>query len=387
MNICFVSGAYPPQHDGIADYTAQLAHALLKTNDSIRVSVITSIVHVSQDTQGPPRIHRIVKKWNIFGIAAIIHCVLKEHFDIVHIQFPSVEYRKTFLFCILPLLLRMSCHGIKVVLTLHEFSVSRPINKLRQFILSILSQQVIVTDPYEYAQIVKLLPAATAKVTIIPIGSNINTCMPNENVRRVLLEQFGVNLQPFIVSFFGVIHPDKGFECLLRALAQLVRDPIPVHVLAISDLDQAHNAYHAHIVRMIETLKVKAFISITGYQTPEKVSQLLFISDICVLTFVDGVSLRRGTLMAALAHYKPIIATRARSYVPDLLRDKENIILVPLNDCCQLAQAIATLYRDSALRDKLSAGAASLAKEFSWETIASSHRRVYNKIINGKTFK
>jgi len=381
MHIGFISGAYPPQHDGIADYTARLAHALSKADSGIRVSVITSAAHASQEAEEVVAIYRIVKRWNIFGIAAVIRCALKQHVDIIHIQFPSVAYRKTLLFCVLPLLLRMCCPGVKVIVTLHEFSVSRPLNRARQFILSICSHRVIVTDAYEYALVNRLL-GVVGRVSTIPIGSNIARCAYDASEKPALLRECKLDHQSFIVTFFGVIHPDKGFECFLRALSH-IGSSIPAQALVISELNPAHNEYHARITRLKDALGISIPVAVTGYEAPEKVSRLLFASDICVLTFVDGVSLRRGTLMAELAHHKPIIATR-RLCGCDALSDQENILFVPIGDDHELAQAIVTLYRDSALRSTLSQGAAVLAKEFSWERIANSHLEVYNKIMNKK---
>ena len=67
----------------------------------------------------------------------------------------------------------------------------------------------------------------------------------------------------------------------------------------------------------------------------------LAAADLMVMPYRDGVSLRRGTLMAVLAHGRPLLTTAPAAPTPEL-RQGENMWLVPPDDPAALA---AELFR------------------------------------------
>ncbi|MCZ7671052.1 MAG: hypothetical protein M5U34_29855 [Chloroflexi bacterium] len=80
--------------------------------------------------------------------------------------------------------------------------------------------------------------------------------------------------------------------------------------------------------------------------------------------------MRRGTLMAALAHERPLLSTIPQTPTPELIHGK-NCWLVPANDAAVLAQAVQTLIADPDLRQNLGAGATAVAGHFTWDHIAA----------------
>jgi glycosyltransferase involved in cell wall biosynthesis len=96
-------------------------------------------------------------------------------------------------------------------------------------------------------------------------------------------------------------------------------------------------------------------------------SELLYASDLCVLPFIDGVTMSRSSLSAAMVHRLPVITTRhTRTEAP--LVHLGNIFLVPPRDPAALEDAILRLMDDEPLRNRLRDGATKLAAEwFSWE--------------------
>jgi glycosyltransferase involved in cell wall biosynthesis len=114
----------------------------------------------------------------------------------------------------------------------------------------------------------------------------------------------------------------------------------------------------------------------SGYRPPDEVSALWQASDIAVLPYADGASLRRGTLLAAFAHGLPVVSTTPRVAV-EQLRDGENILLAAPGDDRALAEQVIALINSPELRAKLSQGALRLAEEFSWSRIADQHLALY----------
>ncbi len=383
-SICVISGTYPPVRDGIGDYTFKLIGRLKK--DGLKMSLVTSKGggidrHVNETDY--PDVLPDIKRWNIYAVRAILGLIEKNEFDIVHIQYPTLAYRRTLSLHFLPLFIRALFKHTKAVTTLHEFSIGYPFNKIRQFFLALFSHRLVVTEKKDYDQILRILPGAERKMRVIPVGSNIDVCDYNPAERAAFIKNCGLGDDVKIISFFGVIHANKGFECLLRAVSGALHDDVPVCLNVISNFDPGRIPYHAGIKRLIDFLGIEKSVHLTGYASPEKVSRLLSLSDLCVLPFTDGATLRRGTLIAAAAHRKPIISTRSKDYIPPQLIDKENILLVPINDEHKLKEAIKLLCADSALRERLGAGAGLLAKEFSWDKIAEAHRALYLDMTGG----
>jgi len=140
----------------------------------------------------------------------------------------------------------------------------------------------------------------------------------------------------------------------------------------------------------------------TGFVTPEEVSAHLLACEAIVLPYRDGVSFRRGTFMAALAHGCPVITTQPAFPLPDPsagsgqapsagsgqapsagsgqapstgsgqgLRDGDNVRLVPPEDVPAIVLAVSQLLDAPDLRARLGRGARALSALFTWDRIAA----------------
>jgi glycosyltransferase involved in cell wall biosynthesis len=63
--------------------------------------------------------------------------------------------------------------------------------------------------------------------------------------------------------------------------------------------------------------------------------------------------------------------------VPELARDGENALVVPVENAEALSFALARLVNDAALRSRLSAGGRLTATELAWDRIAERYEAVY----------
>jgi glycosyltransferase involved in cell wall biosynthesis/SAM-dependent methyltransferase len=383
MHVCIVSGSYPPLKDGIGDYTFKLIEALNRYN--IKVSLLTSadsqIIDYAKHHKENLYILPVIKSWNIHFLYTVLRLINRESFDVIHIQYPNIKYKKTLLFCLLPFLTRLLQERVKVITTLHEFSLAYPLNRIRQLVLAWFSSRVIVSDERDFQALTGFLGVNKVKLEIIPIGSNIDVYNYQPQQRKIFLKERGLSEQTFIILFFGNIHPEKGLEGLLEAFSGLIRKGFALYLVIISQLDATVNKYHDEIKRLASSLGIEKFIFFSGYIEAKEVSQLLSLSDICVLPFRDGATMRRGSLIAAIVHAKAIISTKLNGYVPSRLIDGENIILVPAKDAHKLKEAIKKVKEDAFLQQKLAEGTKKLTPDFCWENIAELHMALYNKVI------
>jgi glycosyltransferase involved in cell wall biosynthesis len=143
--------------------------------------------------------------------------------------------------------------------------------------------------------------------------------------------------------------------------------------------------------QLIGDLGLEERVHWTGYTGPAQVTAGLLATDVCVLPYRDGVSFRRGTLHACLAHGRALVTTRPAVPLPEV-RDGENMLLVQPGDPHGLADAVARLSPHAegssesdpadvaALRARLEAGAAALAAEFTWERIARQTAAFFRRL-------
>ncbi|PIU42082.1 MAG: hypothetical protein COS99_02050 [Candidatus Omnitrophica bacterium CG07_land_8_20_14_0_80_42_15] len=378
--ICMISGAYPPLRDGIGDYTFKLLENLKKSD--LDITLLTSRIEGLEQNEENFRIIPAVKRWNIFAVYMILKLIKQEQFDIIHMQYPSSRYQRTLSFAFLPLLVRIFERKTRIVITIHEFSIAYPINRLRQLLLAYFSDQVIVSDKGDFDKITKVLANGLGKTKIIPIGSNIDARAPSENNKGLFLQENGFRPDRIIVSFFGFIHPNKGVETLLKAIAELKKTGSPIILLMIAELNAHKNSYHKDIEGLIGSLGIKELIFWTGYGNAAEISKFLSVSDICILPFMDGVTFRRGTLMAALVHGLPVLSTKGID-VPPKLKHKENIYLTETGNFNDMASGVKELIADRETRNRIANNAKKLADEFSWDKIAAAHKELYLDLMKG----
>ena len=159
---------------------------------------------------------------------------------------------------------------------------------------------------------------------------------------------------------------------------------LPVKLLLIGgrtgSSDPTNAEYAAQVERLIESLGVKDRVIATGYLEPSAVSRALSVCDVMVLPYVDGASLRRGSLLAAIAHGKAIVTTEPR-YPIEGLRQNESALFVAPNDPQSLANAVQQVLQNEALRTRLQSGVSDAAKLYTWDRIAAQTVEVFERAL------
>ncbi|MBI3536447.1 MAG: glycosyltransferase family 4 protein, partial [Chloroflexi bacterium] len=181
-----------------------------------------------------------------------------------------------------------------------------------------------------------------------------------------------------LLCYLGFLNESKGGETLIRALALIPNAKLLMIGGQVGASDPTNAAYLARVQTLIDQLDLRARVIWTDYAPPEIVSAYFFAADLCVLPYRDGASFRRGTLMAALAHGCAIITTidqrqwtknftvnrpSSNVHLPELV-DEENCLLVEPDDPRALADAIQRAAHSRDLREKIRAGARTLAQNF-----------------------
>jgi glycosyltransferase involved in cell wall biosynthesis len=375
MKIGLVTGEFPPLKGGVGDYTHELAKALAALGQAVHVVTIRPCA-AFQPAGAAFTLHPVIGRWSFAALFQIRALARELQLDILNLQYQAAAYGLSAPVHFLPRVCR-AAQPLKTVVTFHDLRIPYLFPKagrLRPAAVSYLARSasgVIVTDP---ADELELRRRGIARLTQIPIGSNIAPAPPAGYERKAWRARQGVEPQEMLLGYFGFLNQSKGGGTLIEALARLADKGVPVKLALIGHRTGSSDATNAAFGARLDALMAQHHLGdrilTTGYLEAAEVSAWLLACDALVLPYRDGVSFRRGSLMAALVHGCPIISTEPAAPLPEL-RPGGNIVLVPPDAPDALAGALLELSASPELRARLGEGAAALSAQFAWDKIAA----------------
>ncbi len=405
MHIAFLTAEYPPQPGGVGDYTRCLASALAtrghtvtvvtgcgKTEQFVRGGSEPSTCQAHHDVNGEKRAFQVVRSISSWGWRCwpeIIATLDMLRPDGVHIQYQTGAYGMHPAINLLPWRLRGLPNRPHIAVTFHDVLEPYLFPKagaLRCWVTMRLAHDadvVVATCAEDVAQ----LRQSNANIVRIPIGSNIAVAPPANYNRVAWRASLGVGPDAVLIAYFGLFSHAKGIDTLLYAWKHLREQAgssgRSMYLLLIGGAATApqDRAYAAYIYALLDELQIRESTILTGHVDSADVSGHLLAADCVALPFRQGVSLRRGSLLAALSHGVPVVTTRPASqegvaYTTDFV-DGEHVLLVPPDDSLLLAGALQRVTSGARLREHLSRGARALSTQFGWGDIAERHEQVH----------
>lgn len=380
LRLLFVTGEYPPMQGGVADYSRALGLALAARGHEIAV---LSSARASPAPADPRLlVLPVVESWGWACWQDIDAAVASWQPHLVHIQYQTAAYA-----------LRPAINlwpwrpwrrpPIATAVTFHDLRLPYLFPKahlVRHWVTQTLARSCtlsIATNPEDTAALRPLRP----DLLEIPIGSNIPCNPPADFERPVWRSRLGLGPDAVLLCYFGFLNASKGGEILIRVLAELLAAGHDAHLLMIGGQvgasDPTNQGYLQHVRGNIEALGLVNRVHWSGHVPAPEVSAAFLASDICLLPYQDGVSYRRGSFMAALAHGMPIVTTPPAVPYPNL-RDGETVLLAPPE---ALAAAVLRLIADPDQRQRLGQAARRLSQAFRWESIAARSDEAYQNIV------
>jgi glycosyltransferase involved in cell wall biosynthesis len=384
MKIGLITGEYPPMQGGVGDFTRELARAMIDLGHEAQVITGKGAGGTEQNGMG---VHRVVSSWGIGCWNQIAKIAYATHLEILNIQYEPAAYSMRVGINFLPSAFARRTIKLPIVTTFHDLRVPYLFPKagsLRRKVVEYLarhSDAVIVTNPEDRSN----LQLPTSNLYVIPIGSNIDPSRLIDFDLQATRARWNIQPNEMLIGYFGFLSLSKGGEVLMHALKLLVDQGLPVKLMLIGgrtgSSDPTNVEHAAQVDRLIDSLGLRDRVITTGYLDPIDVSCALMVCDVIALPYADGASLRRGSLLAAIAHGRAIVTTTP-TFPIDGLIDTQSVLFVPPDDPASLANAIGRALADRELRNQLERGARETAKLYTWDRIAQQTIEVYRKVTS-----
>jgi glycosyltransferase involved in cell wall biosynthesis len=168
----------------------------------------------------------------------------------------------------------------------------------------------------------------------VPIPANIT---PVDLTADEARERLGLGGR-IVVTLFGRRNPSRALDYAVVAI-EMLRDTYGAARLAVLNLG-------ADSPPLSLSPGIKAISP--GAISAEALSTHLWASDVVLLPFADGLSTRRTTLMAALAHGKPVVGLEGSNTDEVLRQAGDALVLVPTGDRDAFARAVVDLLEQPA---------------------------------------
>jgi glycosyltransferase involved in cell wall biosynthesis len=302
VRVAYVS-PYPPARDGIGDYTAALAAATRDAGHQV------AVVAARTGAGAPPEVI------GGLGDAGRLRAFAP---DVVHVQFGVAAFgtRTPALF---PLLRRVRATGARLVVTAHDVTrdtaLTRAPGRALYRALARHADLVLVHTPAARDAMAALAGPATP-VIVVPHHRRPPPAPTTD--AAALRARHGIGDAPVLLAL-GFVHPDKGLDDLVAALARLPRGA--AHLVVAGGVRRRQGAFRAfeladrrHLARVRDQARragLMPWVHWTGYVPEGEIAPWLDAADAAVLPYRRIEQSGVGSLAAALG--VPVLASDAGS--------------------------------------------------------------------------
>lgn len=193
-------------------------------------------------------------------------------------------------------------------------------------------------------------------VVQLPIGSNL----PDRRSERAAARQeIGADAETFVVVSFSGGHPSRSVEHSVTAVNAIVDSGQRVMMLNLGAG-----------APVLEGLDGEVKVVQPGFQPAPDLARMLSAGDLFLAPFTEGVSARRGSMMAALQHEVAVLGTRGH-LTDGWLGDSAAVELVDVHEVRAFADTAAGLASDPTRLANLAAAGGELYRSaLDWPVIA-----------------
>ncbi len=361
-----ISSEYPPQSGGVSDYTRVLATGLVERGDQVHVWCPMSTgmqpqdegieVHRQCGSFSPADLQRVGEQLDRFPGPRRILVQWVPH---------GFGYRSMNLGFCWWLWKRATRHGDRVELMVHEAylpftwlsvrqNAAALVHRLMITVLLRAADQVWMSIPGWKSWLRPYAFGRKLRFKWLPIFSNVP--IVDDPARTLEIRSRYIDGEQVLIGHFG------AFGTLITPLLELI-------LLSLADdsngqvfllMGQGSQQFRDRLVQ--ERPQLGALVHATGRLPAEELSYHFAACDLLIQPYPDGVTSRRTSFMAGLAHGKPVVTTRGPLTEP-LWIQSEAVALARSGDTQAFVKHVRRLRADAAERVRAGAAARLLYQE------------------------
>ena len=357
---------YPPQLGGVGDYACQLASGLAGAGEDVHVWC-PGVANAPVGSEAV-EVHRELGAFSPSGLRAVgkkLDSLPAPRRILVQWVPHGFGYRSMNLpFCFW--LWRRSKKGDRVEIMVHEAFLAFE-GSWRQYAAAFVHRFMTVVLLHVVERVWVSIPkceqlwrpyALGRRIPFqwLPSSSNVPVAMDPEsitNLRRRYAPEDGV-----LIGHFGTF--GKNITSLLDPLAfHILKESANVNILMIGP---GSNEFLNRFLQRHPQLQDRIYSTGPFASNDPELSRLISACDVMIQPYPDGVTSRRGTLMAGLNHGKPIVTTRGPGTEP-LWSDSEAVVMSDVSDLDGFVKLVRDLSSNAGKRTRMALAARRLYEE------------------------
>lgn len=367
LSIDLLVPAMPPVRDAIGEYTECLALSLMDLD--CRVSCFTShqdYIHVNDRLSADPCFSLDD------GFIELNSRLQSTRADAVVLQYNPFGWG-----------LRGYARGL--VSTLRNFRKNRP-----EVFFSVMFHETYVMNPgwkpwvmrrYQLPQFYRLAELTdvsffstgvwaetemrrrqNARAVHLPVGSNLPLSIVDPRETR---HRLGVDMEEFVLGVFGGNHPSRLLEHVATAIKAIEQSGCRARLVCVGTIG-------AGLLELLDRNGSDMKSIDLGHQPPKQTADAIASMDLLLSPFIDGLSTRRGSAMAAFQHGVPVLSTAGIS-TDDVFLDvnMKCLVMTEVADLADYASEAVMLANDLGRCDRIGTNGRQLYEQrFDWPVIA-----------------
>ncbi len=264
-----------------------------------------------------------------------------------------------------------------VVTTLHTVLKEPKADQRRvmQELIS-LSTKLVVMAERGRQMLLEIYQAPPAKIDLIPHGiPDVGFVDPT-----YFKDQFGVEGKVVLLTF-GLLSPNKGIECVLHALPDIVAEfPDVVYIVLgathPNELREHGEAYRLSLEILAKKNKIeKNVIFYNQFVDLENLTEFIGAADLYITPYLNEAQITSGTLAYAFGSGKAVVST-PYWHAAELLAEDRGV-LAPFGDAQAMAREVIGLLRDDARRNAMRKSAYRIGRDMIWSNVARQYMRSF----------
>jgi len=189
-----------------------------------------------------------------------------------------------------------------------------------------------------------------------------------------------------ILSSFGLMSPNKGYEYVIDALPEVIKQFPNLIYLIIGEThprvrEENGESYRSWLKQRAKSRGVQKYVKFYNkYITPEEVVQYLKATNIYISPSLTRGQITSGTLVNAMGCGRAVVSTRFL-HAKDIISPKRGR-LVKFKKPEEFSNAIISLLSDNAGLKEIEKNVYQYTRNMTWENVAIEYGKLFNEVVD-----